>query len=177
MSAVFEKELARLKKRNPAHDIIPVIEEMGPCALSMLYIDIALEDEPMVISPDEEIRTYYKQSDKLYSQRAVYSNKFHDCQSDKERAEVSIAIGSIQAEIIRVRQRIQAYKDSGSLPKTNKKINQVMDGRRKEKKLLSTRSSISYFKKLLLKEQDPEKIREYEQSIERLQSIARELAA
>lgn len=177
MSDDYTKQLAKLKKRNPAHDIIPVIEEMGPCALSLMYIEIAMEEEPVVISPDVEIRTYYKQNDKLYSQRAVHSNKFHDCKTDQERAELSIAIGSIQAEIIRVRQIIDEYKSTGKLPKESRKINQVMDGRRKEKKLLSVRSSISYYKGKIRKEVDPEKIKEYEHELERLQSLARELAA
>lgn len=177
MSAVFQEKLARLKRKNPGHSILPVIEEMGVCALSLMYIDIALQEDPVVISPEEEIKVYYKQNDKLYSQRAVHSNKFHDCTSDNERAELSIAIGSIQAEIIRVRQIIDAYKETGVLPKNTKKLNMVMDGRRKEKKLLSVRSSISYFKGQLRKATDPDKIKEYEHELERLKSLARELAA
>jgi len=146
MSAGFDKEFSKLKKRNPAHDIIPVIEELGECALSMMYIDIALQDEVAIPTSEDQIRIYYKQNDKLYSQRAVLSNKLHQCDSDNQRMEISIAIGSIQAEIIRVRQIIDEYKQSGTLPKRTKAINKVMDGRRKEKKLQSVCSSISYYK-------------------------------
>lgn len=174
---MFEKLLNRLKKQNPAHEIIPIVERMGNNALSIEYLRLAIED-PVEVSPEKyKIETLLKQKDNLYSRRAVLSNKFHECKDDADRREVSIAIKSIQVQIIAVRERIDTYYTTGELPAVVEKKLLPIDGRRQEKKLHSLRSSISRFKGLLAQTKDPQQIKHYERRIAELQSVAAELSA
>lgn len=173
--AAFESNLEKLKKKNPAHDVIVVLQERGYDHLSVEYLKLALA-EPVEISEVSAARLY-KQKDTLYSRRAVLSNKFHDCSNDKERAEVSIAIGSIQTEIIANRAAIGVYIETGKVPKTPDRLVLPYDGRRKEKRLHSVRTSISRYRGLLRSEKDPDKIKYYEDCIIKLDETAVELSA
>jgi hypothetical protein len=170
----FEKNLEKLKSKSPGHDMIVVIRERGYDRLSVEYLKIALA-EPAEAA-DISVDRLYKQKDTLYSRRAQLSNKFHDYETDRERREISIAIGSIQTEIIANRQAIEQYVNTGKLPKSTAKLTLPFDGRRKEKKLHSVRSSISRYRGLLRKETDPIKIKMYEANLIELEASKIELS-
>lgn len=172
----FENNLTKLQKSNPDHEIIPVLEDMGHGALACEYLKLAMQESSSaekVLSID----ALHRKKDNLYSRRAALSNKFHTCTTDQERKEISIAISTLQTLIVEVRQQIDEYFSTGKLPEIRKKSNIPVDGRRKEKKLHSVRSSISYFRNKLMKEVDPLKIKEYEQRIAGHQQTADELSA
>ena len=173
----FERKLTKLKNVNPGHDMISVIESMGPTYLSMEYLKIALEDPILKTREEVTADALFRQKGALYSRRAVLSNKFHTCETDAERYEISYAIGSIQTEIVNNRRIIESYIETGRVPKMPDKKIMPLDGRRKEKKLHSVRTSISRYKGLIRKEQDPEKIKKYETAITRLDVVAGELSA
>lgn len=171
----FESNIEKLKKKNPTHDILYVLEERGYDMLSVEYLKLALAEdgEPEAVSKDR----LYTQKSSLYSERAKWSNKFHDCTTDKERAEVSIAIRAIQTQIIDNRHAIEAYLTTGKLPAPARRLIMPFDGRRQAKKIHSSRTSISRFKKLIRTETDPEKIKEYEAGIDKHRKVIRELSA
>ena len=173
----FEKGMVRLRKINPAHEIIPVIEERGYDHLACEYLKMALAEPTPEIDPKRAADNLFKQKSSLYSKRAQLSNKFHDCTNNEQRAEISIAIGSIQTQIIDNHRAIEAYLTTGKMPKAPEKLVLPLDGRRKEKKLHSVRSSLSRFSGLLRKERDPEKIKYYESRLAECERLIRELAA
>lgn len=173
----FDRDLARLKKLNPSHEILPVIEERGCDHLSWEYLQMALQDPVPQIDPKIAANDLFKQKQSLYSKRAQLSNKLHDCGSNQERKEVSIAIGSIQTQIIENRRLIEEYYATGTVPKAPAKMVMPLDGRRKEKKLHSKRSSRSRFKKMLSTEKNPDKIKKYESRIAECDRIIGELSA
>lgn len=172
----FESNLTKLQKSNPDHEIIPVLEDMGHGPLACEYLKLAMTDST---SADKvmSIDALHRKKDNLYSRRAALSNKFHTSATDQDRKEISIAISTLQTLIVEVRQQIDEYFSSGKLPEMRKKSNIPVDGRRKEKKLHSVRSSISYFRNKLMKETDPIKIKIYEQSIAEHQQTVDELSA
>ena len=173
----FEINLTRLQKSNPDHVMISVIEEMGYGALACEYLKMAMEEDDSEEEKTISIEALMRKKYHLYSKRAVHSNKFHTCTSDRERLEVSKAIGTIQTLIIDVKRQIECYYSTGQLPDVKKKSNLPIDGRRREKKLRSVRSSISYFRNKLMSENDPDKIKKYEQSIAEHQQTVDELSA
>lgn len=173
--AEFESGIQKLKNKNPGHDILIVIQERGYDPVSVEYLRMAIA-EPV---EDKEISLIrlHKEKDMLYSRRAVLSNKFHECVDDKERKEVSVAVMSIQTEIIEVRRMLNEYYETGKLPKPKSKYSLPLDGRAQQKKLRSVQSSLSRFRGLLRKEQDVKKIKHYEKRIADLTETARELSA
>lgn len=173
---MFDRLLTKLKKTNPAHEIIPIVESMGDCAISVEYIKIALEDPVDVLPEKFKLETLLKKKDRLYSSRAVLSNKFHHCKTDTDRKEVSIAIKAIQLQIIEVRNQIEGYYETGKLPDVVEKKLLPVDGRRQQKKLHSVRSSISRYKRLMSRTQDQERIKQYEKRITDLQFLANQLS-
>ena len=170
----YEKGLEKLKQKNPGHDIIPVLIERGYDYLAVEYLKIALKEDGE--ASEVTLSKLYKQKDTLYSRRAVISNKFHSCETVHERAEISIAIGSIQTEIIANRQLLKEYHETGKLPKPTSKLTLPFDGARKQMKLHSMRTSISRYRGLIRKETNAEKVKKYEEAITTLQHECAELA-
>ena len=177
IQAQYDKLLKKLKQHNPAHDMLPVIESMAGTYLAVEYIKIALEDDVTITREELTLQTLLKQKSSLYSRRAVMSNKFHEASSKKERAEISIAIGSIQTEIIDNRRKLDYYDETGKLPPIPEKLVIPASGERKRMKLHSVRTSISRYKGLIRKETDPEKIKVYENKLSKLSTVAEELSA
>lgn len=173
----FTAALDKLKKSNPGHDMIAVIEERGFDYLSVEYLKLALKDPVEKSAPEYTAEFLFNQKSSLYSKRAQHSNKFHSCTNNNERAEVSIAIGSIQSQIIANRKLLDEYTTTGKLPKLPEKLVKPLDGRRQQMNLHSYRSSRSRFKKKLLIEKDPDKIKYYESELERLDKAIAELSA
>jgi len=173
----WERKLKKLKEQNPTHDLIPVIEDMGCTFLSAEYLQLALEDEVVVTREEYTADSLFKKRDSLYSKRAQLSNKFHTCTSDSERLDVSVAIGSIQTEIMNNRSMIEKYLESGKLPKLEQLNTIPLDGRAQERKLRSIRSSISRFLGLIRSETDPDKLKSYRDSLATLQTQRDELSA
>jgi len=173
----YDKLLRQLKQRNPGHDMLPVIESMPGTMLACEYIRIALQDE-VAVSPEQfTLDALYNQKSALYSRRAVLSNKFHLATSKKERADISVAIGSIQTDIIQLRRQLDYYHETGKLPPVPEKLVLPASGERKRMKLHSVRTSISRYKGLLRKETDPIRIKNYEHKLSKLIEQARELSA
>lgn len=169
-------KLQTLRQKNPFHDIIPVLDEMGYCPLAKEYLKLALEDPLPERTEHVTANSLYDRKSHLYSKRAVESNKFHTCRNDAERRAISIGIGAIQAEIIDVKRAIENYENTGALPKADHtpKV-KLIDGSAKKKKIKSLMSSVSRFKALLLKETDEEKIADYREKITKLKDELIEL--
>lgn len=171
------KALASLKKRNPAHPMIPVIESCDMPYLALEYAKLSLEDPIDVPAEEYTVNGLYKKKDHLYSRRAVLSNKFHDCTSDAERRQISIAIGSIQTDIIRYRRLLDEYHTTGRLPKAPVKDIIPSDGSARLRKVYSLRTSISRYRGLIRQTKDKEKIKEYESKIGDLSGQVEQLTA
>lgn len=177
MTSPYDRLMKQLRAQNPAHEMIPVIESMPGTLLAIEYLRISLADE-VTTSPEQyTMEMLYRQRGSLYSRRAVLSNKFHQAQSNKERAEISVAIGSLQTEIIDVRHKLEHYEETGKLPALPEKLVLPASGERKRMKLHSVRTSISRYKGLIRKETDPEKIKDYERKLTKLIEQAGELSA
>jgi len=173
----FDRKLAKLKDSNPLHPMIDVITDMGHTFLSAEYLLFALEDAITVTKEEYTVDAIFKKKTTLYSRRSQLSNKFHSCTTDQERANISIAIGSIQSEIIPTKRIIDAYYEKGKLPDLPEKVVIPMDGRAKQKKLHSVRSSRSRYRELLRQEKDPEKIKHYESELARIETEIGQLSA
>jgi hypothetical protein len=177
LQATYDKLLKQLKKVNPAHDLIPVIESMPGTHLAIEYIKLAIAEVPTVSAEEYTIQVMQKQRGTLYSRRAVLSNKFHIATTTQERAEVSIAIGSLQTEIIDNRRKLEYYNETGKLPAIPDKLVLPASGERKRMKLHSVRTSISRYRGLIRKETDPAKIKDYEHKLAILIDQSAELSA
>jgi len=171
----FDKGYVKLRQRHPSHPLMGVIARgYGPLACEYLEIALKQAETPVEVRAD----SLFSKKQHLYSQRAVLSNKFHIATSDRERADISMQIGSIQEEIKEVIQAIDHYKTTGRLPKTTIRDKYLpVDGRAREKKLKSVRSQISRYRRLVRTTTDDAKIKEYEKRIQSYRDLARELAA
>lgn len=171
----YERGYVKLRQKNPTHPLIGVISKgYGPIACE--YLSIALTESTE--RPSERAESLFHKKGHLVSRRAVLSNSFHDATSDQQRADISLQIGSIQIELIEVRKAIDTFKRTGRLPKASIKSNYIpVDGRSREKKLHSARTSISYFRKLLRTCKDPDKIKKYEARLTDLAELTRQLTA
>ncbi len=173
----YTKLLKKLKAVNPGHDMLPVIESLAGTHIAVEYIRLALEDPITQTQEEYTLAALNTQKSTLYSRRAVLSNKFHQCTTKKERAEVSHAIGSLQTEIIDNRKKLDYYAETGKLPKIPERLVLPASGERKRMKLHSVRTSISRYKGLLRSETDPDKIKDYERKLTRLVEQGAELSA
>ena len=177
IQATYDKLLKQLKQTNPGHDMLQAIESMPGTYLAVEYLKLALQDDPTQTREEYTLQTLQKQRSTLYSRRAVLSNKFHLATTKKERAEISIAIGSLQTEIIDNRKKLDYYHETGKLPVIPEKLVLPASGERKRMKLASVRTSISRYRGLIRKETDPERIKDYEQKLAKLHEHATELSA
>ncbi|MGH1365801.1 MAG: hypothetical protein ACRBF0_19740 [Calditrichia bacterium] len=114
----------------------------------------------------------------LFAHRAKWSNKFHQCQSDAERASVSDEIQFIQRKIKDVFSRIGEYKATGILPEEKHALTDQLpdNGIQLIQILNSKRSSISYTRRKIdqlakLAERHPDKLKisDYETKLKELE--------
>lgn len=171
----YERGYVRLKQRNPLHPLMGVIARgYGPIACE--YLEIALKDGDE--DPQRRADSLFGRKGHLYSRRAVLSNSFHDAKSDRERADISMQIHSIQEELREVTRAIDIFKRTGKLPKTTIRDKYIpVDGRSRERKLRSVRTSISRYRKLIRTSTDPDQTSKYEDRIKELAELSRQLSA
>lgn len=173
----YDKLLKKLQYQNPAHDILPVVIELGSSFIAVEYLKLAIAEPVTQTAEELTLAMLHTQKRTLYSRRAVLSNKFHDCTNQKERAEVSIAIGSLQTEIIENKKHLEHYATTGKLPKRPEKLVMPFSGERKRMKLHSVRTSICRYEGLIRKSTDPDKTKDYESKLARLLEQRTELSA
>jgi len=69
-------------------------------------------------SSNPVLRDLYQQRTKVFTQRAKTTNKFHVCETDAERAAVSVDIQMLQRQWTAITVDIDTYERTGQLPKT-----------------------------------------------------------
>lgn len=122
-------QLTWLEKVQPGHVLLPTLRS-GFSAINCIYLASALKS--MATEPDapekaqaqvnedpntpDSIRKLHMQRRTLFTDRAKLSNSFHDCQSDQERAAVSVRIEAIQNQIEHINKQLRDWKERGKLP-------------------------------------------------------------
>lgn len=141
-----------LKKELPNSEWIPELQRLGYTFMSQRYLQAALESippkpvdvKPKVTKDDAFLNSLYNKKTRLFSKRAMTSNRLHICKDDDARAEVSDDIKAIQNKINLNQQDIDTYKSTGKLPVyLNEKYPVPDDPLQRHKKLNSLRASIS----------------------------------
>jgi len=124
MSRITEAEynecLAMLMEELPDHVLIKDLKK-GYSVMNAIYLGHALKEikiadpEPQDAPDpdDQELRKMEREKSKLFGQRAKWSNRFHDCQTDAQRAEVSDQIQIIQSDIASIMRQIEYYEQHG----------------------------------------------------------------
>lgn len=112
--------LAMLIEEIPDHILIKDLKK-GYSVMNALYLGHALKeiqiDDPVskiAADPDDsELRKLQREKSSLFGKRAKWSNKFHDCQTNAQRAEVSDQIQIIQNDIGSIMRQIEYYETNG----------------------------------------------------------------
>ena len=172
-----------LVKVVPNHALRHALEK-GYSPINCIYLRHSLdklprrkEDTPPP-GEDKVLIMLSREKSDLFAHRAKWSNKFHDCQTDAERASVSDEIQFIQRKIKDVFARIGEYKATGILPEEKHALTDQLpdNGVQLTQMLNSKRSSISYTRrkieqlaKLGERHPDKNKISDYETKLKTLE--------
>lgn len=112
-----------LKAKAPGHPLLNTILS-GYSKMNELYLIQALKSIDFKINPeikeDLQLKNLFREKSQLAGQRAIYSNSFHDCKTDAERAEVSENIQRIQYQISDINKKIREYEETGELISDNR---------------------------------------------------------
>lgn len=124
----FNQALAYIKKIDPDNGWIPDLDK-GFSAVRSMYMKKALEElkvrevfeqKPDTEKPAEltesEIQQIRRSIVKMYTERAILSNSFHACTTDKERARVCDHLDVVQNKIKAAHLKIEYYEENGALP-------------------------------------------------------------
>lgn len=117
-------EWIRIKK--PNH---PLLKELGErfSAMNVIYCKKIIEqidgegevkEEVEVDELDPQLLIEYRTRSTLFGRRAKLSNKFHDCTTDTQRANLSDDIQEVQRDIEICLRNIRIYKATGNFPET-----------------------------------------------------------
>lgn len=108
---------------------------------STLYVDLAPDDPEML--------QIQQAKSKLFAERAKLSNSFHDCATVPDRAAVSVLIGRVQRDIVRIKEKEDYYLKHGKPSLTVEADIYPSDRTELTKMLLNARSSLSRSKRKL----------------------------
>jgi hypothetical protein len=119
----YQVALNHLKKHSPDNPIIAAIEDMGYSAVSVAYLESALDTlviptaVPEVKKVDSPVLDQlHDKLSGLFVKRAKHSNSYHDVFTDTARAEICRDVLSTQDQIKSVMLTIDYYKKNGELP-------------------------------------------------------------
>lgn len=150
----YTTALETLQRVEPDHNMLKVLSS-GYSPINVLYLQSAMKEvsflkaEPVTEVVDDTEEQFHIEKRQLYGLRAKLSNKFHLCVTDKQRAEISIAIQRVQADIRDVNVNLRYYRKHGEpMPEnTDEKYPVPDDGLELGKKLNSIRASISRYRR------------------------------
>lgn len=121
----YHRLLAKAQKEKPSHPLLAVASKKFSL-LAIKYLEKILFAKPpkvKQIEVEEDVSTFPKSikqllSDQrnLYSQRALLSNSFHSCNTDRQRAKVSRKIRVLQKQITANRKAVTEYYADETLP-------------------------------------------------------------
>lgn len=180
----YSDQLSQLKTVAPDHIIIPTLL-VGYSELNAKYLQHALNKlrndeneapENRIETNDAYLSQEYRSIWRLTSRRNKHSNKFHLATNNKQRALIVDEISSIQGQLKRHYENIDAYKKTGIEPpkKKTKKLTIPQDKLKISEALKNRRSSISRKKRelkitvqRLMKDPGNEKLKSRKFDIER----------
>ncbi len=167
--ADYDINLKLVERRLPTHPLLRVLRG-GWSDVNVMYMEAVLEqlealpeeviDEkveneegafPKIPANDPVMIRLQQEKSRLFGERAKLSNKFHDCETDDQRAFLSDEIQAIQGDIERVKKQIRNYELGGKLPEPEADGSFQVPGDPYERvrKLDSLRSSESRYKREL----------------------------
>jgi transposase len=152
----FEVALTHLIKHDPGNVIIPIIHNLGYSAVSVSYLQSALDGLPVptekkLEKKDPALDELNQKLSKLFVKRSIESNKFHDVFTDHARILISKEIENIQSDIRNTMLTIDYFIKNGEMPATKDEFyipKNPFDLKKKEEYL---RQSISRAKRNLKK--------------------------
>lgn len=126
----YMEELGRIERGNPNEPLLPTLRG-GFTRLNVVYLKSALgrltmPAKPVAakvvaapieeVSPDEALKSLYKQQQVLRGEKAKIANEFHNCTTTEQRREVSRRILEKDATIRANEAKIAHYKAHNVLP-------------------------------------------------------------
>jgi hypothetical protein len=146
----YTTKLADLERLAPKHPLLTRLRQgSSPVNNVLLANELKKAKENAQTSvpddsvADERLKAMRVELRKLFSERAVLSNRFHACTTNTDRADVSEDIQVVQRNIERLMEWIRQYIVHGTIPEANLKYYVPKDGLELSKKRNSLRSSIS----------------------------------
>lgn len=131
-AAQYIDGLARLAELQPAHPLLPMLRERGHNRLTEAYLaqclkattkeqqkqtfDFENEEEADDPVDDERLRLMRVELRRLFHERNMLSDRFHDLKTVKERAYNSEEIQIVQRNIGKLMARIRHYRVHGEMP-------------------------------------------------------------
>lgn len=151
---LYASKLEELERLAPKNLLLDKLKQgTGIVNNVLLAIELKKAREEAIEEPgdpigDDRLKVMRVELRKLFSDRAVLSNQFHDCKTNADRAVVSEDIQVVQRNIERVMGWIRQYIVHGTLPdEAERKYYVPKDGLELAKKRNSLRASISRKKK------------------------------
>jgi len=139
-----------LIEQNPNHVLLPQLQK-GHSTINEVYLRHALNKiQPVKQVPpvdDVDLQKLYQIKSSLFGKRAKLSNRFHDCTTDAQRADLSDEIQVVQRQIERNMKAIKYYEEHGELPPQDQRFPIPKDPFAIVRKRNSLRSSISRLRK------------------------------
>jgi len=146
--AEYSVGLEIVQEQHPDYPLLRQLEG-GYSKTNAVYLRYALKslNAPVIDANDAVLKKLNKEKSTLFGQRAKLSNGFHECDSDRERANLSNQIQVVQREIGDKIKVIEHFEKTGELPKPTLKYDIPADRYELAKKLASLRASISRYRR------------------------------
>lgn len=111
--------------KRPNHPLLRALK-VGMSPINVMYLrhvlkqigepeEIEEPEEQLVAEDDPQLIIMQKERRELFIRRAKLSNRFHDCRTDTERAQISDDIRFVQKHIAVLLRRIHIFKKTGEL--------------------------------------------------------------
>jgi len=132
---LYKANLAKVEAANPKEPLLAALRK-GVSTINIRYMTVALsrlptvledelveinhapepKDEVAIEPPSETLRDLWAERTRLFGLMNKQSNKFHECTSDKERAENSQIVMRWWRDICAIKAKIAYYEQHGEVP-------------------------------------------------------------
>lgn len=123
--AQYDRALERIEEENPGETLLPALRQ-GFSRVNALYMAAALRRVPTPAPAskkanatawsDETLRGMWGERKRLFGEWATTANRFHECDSDAERALISDRVLAIWEEIQALKAKIAYYEEHRAVP-------------------------------------------------------------